>query len=123
MFINHLKFGLRNIKRHKLFSFINIAGLAVGMACFILIMLWVQDEQSYDRFHANKDRLYLVTIIHPNDITDPNVPYALAPIMANEFPEILDYTRIYELSALRTCSFGYRPDNGPPIMFYEDKVN
>lgn len=55
MFINHLKFGLRNIRRHKLFSFINIAGLAVGMACFILIMLWVQDEQSYDKFHANKD--------------------------------------------------------------------
>lgn len=123
MFINHLKFGLRNIKRHKLFSFINIAGLAVGMACFILIMLWVQDEQSYDKFHANKDQLYLVTIIHPNDITDPNVPYALVPIMANEFPEIADYTRIYDLGALRTCSFGYRPDNGPSKMFYEDKVN
>jgi putative ABC transport system permease protein len=123
MFINHIKFGLRNIKRHKLFSFINIAGLAVGMACFILIMLWVQDEQSYDKFHANKDRLYLVTIIHPNDITDPNVPYALVPIMANEFPEIRDYTRIYELGALSTCSFGYRPANGSSIMFYEDKVN
>jgi len=123
MFINHLKFGLRNIKRHKLFSFINIAGLAVGMACFILIMLWVQDEQGYDNFHTNKDRLYLVTIIHPNDITDPNVPYALAPIMANEFPEIADYTRIYDLGALSTCSFGYRPDNGPSKMFYEDKVN
>jgi putative ABC transport system permease protein len=123
VFINHLKFGLRNIKRHKLFSFINIAGLAVGMACFILIMLWVQDEQSYDKFHAHKDRLYLVTIIHPNDITDPNVPYALAPIMANEFPEILDYTRIYELGALSTCSFRYVPGNGPSIMFYEDKVN
>jgi putative ABC transport system permease protein len=123
VFINHLKLSLRNIKRHKLFSFINIAGLAVGMACFILIMLWVQDEQSYDKFHANKDRLYLVTIIHPNEITDPNVPYALAPIMANEFPEILDYTRIYELGALSTCSFGYRPANGSSIMFYEDKVN
>ena len=123
MFINHIKFGLRNIKRHKLFSFINIAGLAVGMACFILIMLWVQDEQSYDKFHVNKDQLYLVTIIHPNDITDPNVPYALAPIMANEFPEILDYTRIYELGDLSTCSFRYRPANGSSIMFYEDKVN
>jgi hypothetical protein len=123
MFTNHLKFALRNIYRHKLFSFINIAGLAVGMACFILIMLWVRDERSYDGFHTHKDRLYLLTIIHPGDITDPNVPYALAPIMADEFPEIRQYTRIYELSALKTCSFRYQPDRGPSVMFYEDSVD
>jgi putative ABC transport system permease protein len=122
MFINYVKFALRNFKSRKLTSFINIVGLAVGMACFILIMIWVKDERSYDRFHANKDQLYLVTIIHPNDITDPNVPYALAPIMATEFPEILDYTRIYDLGALRTCSFRYRQDNHTSAMFYEDKV-
>ena len=53
MFINYLKVALRNIKRYKGFSFINISGLAVGMACCILIFLWVQDELSYDKFHEN----------------------------------------------------------------------
>jgi len=123
MFRKHLTFAWRHIVRHKLFSFINIAGLAVGMACFILIMIWVRDEQSHDRFHRHKDRLYLLTVIHPGDITDPNVPYALAPIMANECPEIARYTRIYELGALKTCSFRTRPDSGPSVMFYEDKVD
>jgi len=55
MFSNYLKIALRNLKRHKGYSFINIAGLAFGLACSILILLWVRDETSYDRFHANAD--------------------------------------------------------------------
>jgi putative ABC transport system permease protein len=58
MFKNYLKIALRNIVRQKVYSSINIAGLAIGMACFILISLWVRDELSYDRFHENGDRIY-----------------------------------------------------------------
>jgi len=57
MFKNYLKIALRNLKKQKAFSVINIIGLAVGIACCILIFLWVQDELSYDRFHKNSATL------------------------------------------------------------------
>lgn len=51
MFKNYLKVTFRNIFRHKGYSFINIAGLAIGIACCLIIALWVLDELSYDKFH------------------------------------------------------------------------
>jgi hypothetical protein len=53
MFKNYLKIAWRNITRHKAYSTLNIAGLSIGMACSILILLWVQNELSYDTFHTN----------------------------------------------------------------------
>ena len=122
MFKNFLKTTFRNIRRNKLFTIINIIGLSIGMACFILILLWIQDELSFNRFHENKDQLYLLTIKHPTDVIDSNVPYALAPILANEYPEIIDYTRIYRLSNVSSCSFEYLNKNKHQIMFYENSV-
>jgi len=122
MIRNYFKIAFRNIIRNKVFALINILGLAVGMACFILITLWIQDELSFDKFHANKDNLYLLTIIHPDDVVDRNVPYALAPRLADEFPEFSQFTRIYEYGLLTTCTFKYQPENGIPVMFYEDNV-
>ncbi|HEY8253972.1 MAG TPA: ABC transporter permease, partial [Rhizomicrobium sp.] len=60
MFRNYLIIALRNIIRHKLYSFINIAGLAVGLTCVILIALFVRDELSYDKWIPGSDRLYRV---------------------------------------------------------------
>ena len=60
MLKNYLKIAFRNHFRHKTFSFINIFVLAVGMACTILILLWVQDELSYNKFFKNADNIYLV---------------------------------------------------------------
>ncbi len=62
MFQNYLKIALRNLKKHKGYSFINITGLAIGMACCILIFLFVQEELSYDNFHKDLDRLYRVVM-------------------------------------------------------------
>ena len=121
MLKNYLKVTQRNLLRNKPAATINILGLAIGMACFILIALWVQDELGYDKFHTNKDDLYLLTITHPNDIVDYNVPYALAPVLASEYPEIIEYTRIYELD-MTTCSFKHQRKNGQQVKFYEDKV-
>jgi putative ABC transport system permease protein len=58
MFKNHLKIAIRNLLKQKVFSFINIAGLAIGMACCILIFLYVQDELKFDQYHENKHRIY-----------------------------------------------------------------
>jgi putative ABC transport system permease protein len=62
MLQNYLKIALRNIRKNAVYSFINIFGLSVGIACSILILLWVYDELSYDRFHKNIDRLHQVWI-------------------------------------------------------------
>jgi putative ABC transport system permease protein len=97
MFKNYLKVALRNIRRHKGYSFINIAGLAIGMACCILILLWVQDELSYDRFHENAGDIYRV--IQDIKFTDHSTTWAitqgpLGPSLKTDFPEIINATRI-----------------------------
>ncbi len=60
MIKNYFKIALRNIKRNSTYSILNISGMAVGMASAILILLWVQDEWSYDRHFDNADNLYRV---------------------------------------------------------------
>jgi len=70
MFKNYLKIAFRNLRKHKGFSFINISGLAIGMACAIFIMLYVDFELSYDNFHDDADRIYrclLYTSPSPRD--------------------------------------------------------
>ena len=91
MIKNYLKTALRNIKRRKIYSFINITGLAVGMAAATLILLWVQDELSYDRFHKKADRIYRIcTRIKLGDtLIDQTQTPAILPItLKNDFPEI-----------------------------------
>ena len=61
MFRNYLKVAVRNLLRHKIYAFINVLGLAVGIAASVLIFLYVKDETSYDRFHAKSDRIYRIT--------------------------------------------------------------
>ena len=61
MIKNYFKIAFRNLIRHKAFSLINIMGLAIGMACSILILLWVIDELSFDRFHVNGNQIYRIT--------------------------------------------------------------
>lgn len=60
MFKNYFKTAIRNLRRNKVYSFINIAGLAIGLACAMLILLYVKDEVSFDRFHQNEPRLYRI---------------------------------------------------------------
>jgi putative ABC transport system permease protein len=96
MLKNYIKIALRNIIRHKLYSFVNISGLAVGMACFILILLWVQHELSYDRFHENIENLYRVYEkweIGGQDFYHDNTPGPLAEDLKNKFPEVVNSTR------------------------------
>ena len=61
MFRNYLKTALRNLVKHKVYSFICIFGLSVGLACCILILLFIRDELSFDKFHDNADHIYRVS--------------------------------------------------------------
>ena len=97
MLRNYVKITLRDIKKYKGYSFINIAGLAVGLFCCILILLWVYDERSYDRFHDNSDQIYRVTLLDPNVGLDKAVavtPLPLVPALKREIPEITYASRI-----------------------------
>lgn len=91
MLKNYIKVAFRNLRRHKGFSFINIAGLAVGMACAVLILLWVQDELSYDRFHEDVEHIYRVVreVHQPGHTFHTTYTSAeLCRVMRDEFPEI-----------------------------------
>jgi len=97
---NYIKVALRTIIRHKGYSFINIAGLSVGMTVCILIMLFVQFELSYDSFHENGDDLYMVAsrlhLPQGSTIQDAQ-PGALAPTLEELFPEVVHAARAIEL--------------------------
>ena len=99
MLRNYLKIAFRNLKKHKGFSFINIAGLAIGIACCLLILLLIRDELSFDRFHEHKDRIYRVVTQHPGQFYMGKDSMAvtqapLAPALMAEFPEVIKATRI-----------------------------
>jgi len=97
MFKNYLKIVVRSMNKYKGYSFINIGGLTVGLACFILLSLWINFEISYDRFHENSDDLYQVVneILLPNgDLRFfSNTPGALANALQTERPEIRNASR------------------------------
>jgi len=97
MFRNYLGVALRNIARHKLYSFINIAGLAVGLACVIFIILFIRDELSFDKWVPGSDNLYRVDVAAPplGDVFGhiAMVPFPLAAFMKDHLPEVTAMTR------------------------------
>jgi putative ABC transport system permease protein len=96
MIKNYLMVALRNLRKQKAYSLINITGLAIGMACSILIFLWVREELSFDRFHVNASRIHRV--YRDEAVTAPGSSSALtSPPMAaafkKDFPEVIKATR------------------------------
>ena len=98
MLKNYLKLALRNISRQKAFSFINILGLSVGIACCLMILLFVRDELSFEKLHVNANRIYRTIIDEFVDGKwEHNVgsPDLLGPALVAEYPEILCCTRLF----------------------------
>ncbi len=97
MLIHYLKTILRQLFRHKLFSFITITGLAIGIGCTILIGLFINDEFSFDRFHTNSDRIYRLTQEFNAPGEQTHVPYAgpaIGPALVQEFSGIEQVTQL-----------------------------
>src|SRR5579862_2867365 len=96
MIKNFFKVAFRNLFRNKGFSIINISGLVVGMSSAILILLWIQNELSYDRFYKDQDRLYEVW---GNDVYDGQIksgtatPEIMSPVLKNDVPQIEEASR------------------------------
>lgn len=89
MIKNYLNTAFRNLWKHKIYSLINLFGLAMGMACFVLIALFVQDELSFEDFHAKADRLYRIS---PPDYA--RTAPLLAPTLKEDIPEVESAVRL-----------------------------
>ena len=97
MFENYFKIAFRNLWKHKVFSFINIMGLTVGMTACFLIFLYVRFELSYDNMHGKADRIYrLVSDIKtPSDLIHASGPaWAVPPNTKHDFPEVEEFVRV-----------------------------
>jgi len=110
MLKNYFKIAFRNIRRHKTYSILNLTGLGVGMACAILIMLWIGHELSYDRFHANAAQIYRVV---GNDAIVKKIAVTCGPLaetLKNDYPDIVNSTR-------------YMPYSGSPFKYKGKTLN
>ena len=99
MFWNYMKIALRNFKKQKVYSLINVFGLAIGLLCSLLIFLWIQDELSYDRYYDNADSLYRVVdySIMPSGERQYSAPTPpiLGKYLKEEYPEVTHATRLF----------------------------
>ncbi|GAB3964061.1 ABC transporter permease [Spirosoma terrae] len=101
MIRNHLKIAFRNLIAGKSFSVINMAGLSVGMAGAALILLWLQNELSFDRFHTHKDRIYqvygLASAVDGQSVAISATSQPLGPALKKDYPEVEQATRVKEV--------------------------
>ena len=93
MLKNYFKIAWRNLVKHKAFAAINIAGLAIGMACSIFILLWVQNELSYDRFHKNAGQIYRITA-RAGDFNAAVNCAGMPPELKLQIPTVKNFVRI-----------------------------
>src|ERR1700733_15079634 len=100
MIRNYLKVAIRNLWRNKSFSAINISGLAIGMAAAMLILLWVQNEISYDRFYKKTDR---IAVLYSRDKDNGQLdvwnrtPALMAAELKTNYPEVEDVARFIDV--------------------------
>ncbi|MGN6298446.1 MAG: ABC transporter permease [Ginsengibacter sp.] len=124
MIKNYLKIAWRNLMKNKVFSLINIVGLSTGLACCMLISLYILNETSYDRYQKNADNIYQVgtEFRGVGDIKKlPNTPAAMGEIMKSVFPEIQQTTRLVRLFGEDKTLLQYTPPNNAVKSFYETK--
>lgn len=99
MLKNYITVALRSLYKHKGFSLINVAGLAVGMACCLLLVQYMAYEYSFDQFNQKRDHLYRSALKITQDAADPRIQgssgYHLGPVMAEAIPEIVRYARVH----------------------------
>jgi putative ABC transport system permease protein len=97
MFTNLIKHSIRSFKRQRSYIIINVLGLSIGIACSLLIALYVINEASYDQYNLKKDRIYRAILngkIGGQEVTTSSSPAIMGPTMVKEFPEIEDFLRM-----------------------------
>jgi len=104
MLRNYINIAYRSLVKNKAFSFINILGLAVGMAAFLFIIQYVRFERSYERYNPYAENLYRITIDFYNKgeyvVTDCETHAPMGPLLKDKFPEVEDYVRMFHFDGL-----------------------
>ena len=104
MFRNNFRVAFRSLLKNKVYSLINIAGLSIGMAVFVLILLYIQHERTFDQFHTHKDRIYRIQQDRFNrgERTLHSVTgcYAAGPAIKASFPEVVDYVALHKVEPI-----------------------
>jgi len=124
MIRNYFIITWRNLVKNKIFSFINILGLTVGITCCMLITLYIINELSYDKYHTKGNDIYQVAttfIQHGNELKMPNTPAPMAHAMQMDFPEIEMTTRLMSLFSEDKTLIQYSSKNEQAKSFYETK--
>ncbi|MEE9500511.1 MAG: ABC transporter permease [Candidatus Aminicenantaceae bacterium] len=129
MFNNYLKIALRNIFKHKGYSLINIVGLAIGMACCLLILLYIQDELSYDRYHENADRIYrVIEEVRLEGVGEESssMPFPTGDTLPLEYPDAVEASVRFFNFQLPTMSVQYGTSDeklfNEPRFFFADSA-
>ena len=94
MFKNYFKIAFRNLARNKIYSFINIAGLGIGLACALLIMLYVKDEISFDRFHKNVNHIYRIARKSNGNNVNGTTGFLQGPRFTQNVPGVKSFVRV-----------------------------
>jgi len=124
MIKNYFKIAWRNLMKNKVFSFINVFGLSVGLTCCMLIALYLYNELSYDSYHKNVERIFQLGttfVKEGKEDRTPNTPAPMAKAMQMEFPEIENGTRLLKMFADDRTLFQYTEPNGNLRSFFETK--
>jgi putative ABC transport system permease protein len=119
MLRNYLKIAWRNLIRHKGYTFINVFGLAIGMACCLVIFLFVRDELRFDRFHAKADRMYRIInhrTLNNAQMMMARTPPAYGPALRNTFPEVQEMVRLFDFGSKQLVTYQDRKFFEPGIL-------
>ena len=124
MLKNYLKIAIRNIIRHKGYSFINITGLAIGMAGTLMILMYVANEMSYENFHKNRNQIYRVSVEFGekgNTMRFAGAMPALGPALLEEMPEVLNAVR-FEQDQHTVLEYGEKKFLEQNLLFADPSV-
>lgn len=122
MLRNYFKIALRNVLRNKMSSFINVAGLSIGIACTLLILVFIKNEVSYDKFHKNSDHIFQLVLngnFNGQEFWAGNTPPPVGAAFMDNIPEIESYTRFYKPNDIVVS---YEDRNGIGKYFTEKNV-
>ena len=112
MLKNYFLIAIRNLKNYKGYSLINILGLSIGIACCVIIMLYVRNEISFDQYHEKADRIYRIEYCRrfaDKEIHNVRTPAQWAPALKNDYPAIADFVRL-------------KPPRSRWMVKYEDRL-
>jgi len=123
---SNVRIALRRLRLQKAYTVINVGGMALGLACTLMIFLWVRDETSYDRFHTKADRIYRVVLSTSDDgqPTNANGSFGLGPALKKDFPEVEEAVRVrkMEQNPKRYVGYGDKKFYEPRFFYAEPSL-